>query len=505
MLVGENGAQTPSEDAGGLQGPTGKPKVGWVTLILYGFGACSSGIKSRALSSFLLIFYNQAVGMSPTAVALAISIITVFDAIVDPLTGQMSDNFRSRWGRRHPFMYAAAVPLAVGFFMLWNPPTWLPTDYLFLYLLGCLMVIRLFDTFFELPSLALAPELIESYDRRTVIVSMRIFFRTISGLLFTIAAFQIFLAEGPDGRGVTARDGYFTFALVGSAVMLISILVSTISTHRFIPWLRQPEVTRARANFFRDVWRLVRNQPARVMLLVGMLTAIASGARNGLDLYFGIFFWQFSQAQLSILTTVMAVASLGGALLVPFVSSRLGKRTAAITVYGLGFVNGTSVIVLRLFGLLPENGSPVLFTILAVESFIQGLLYVMSAVLLNSMLNDVVEDVEVKTGHRSEGLLFSADAFFTKAVSGFGVLVSGGILALINFPAKADPDTVAAPVIWNLGAIYVPILAAITAVVIFALLRFPIDRSAHESNLATLRARSLPPSNDDAALTGTVL
>ncbi len=472
-------------------------------MVLYGFGACSSGVKSRALSSFLLIFYNQAVGMTPAAVALAISLITVFDAIVDPLTGQFSDNFRSRLGRRHPFMYAAAIPLALGFFLLWNPPTWIPGDYLFVYLLGCLMVIRLFDTFFELPSLALVPELIENYNRRTIIVSMRIFFRTISGLLFTIAAFQLFLPE--ESGGVTDRDGYFTFALVGSSVMLVSILVSTISTHRFIPWLRRPDTGRKRTNFFRDVWRLVRNQPARAMLIVGMLTAVASGARNGLDLYFGVYFWEFTQAQLSILTTLMAVAALGGAVLVPFVSGRLGKRTGAITVYSLGFANGALPIVLRLMGLLPQNGSSELFILLAVESFVQGVLYVMGAVLLNSMLNDVVEEVEVETGHRSEGLLFSADAFFTKAVSGLGVLVSGGILTVIAFPAQAERGAVAPEVIWNLGAIYIPIIAAITAIVVIVLLRFPITRARHEGNLQTLRERAATMNEDEAAMPVTVL
>ena len=465
-----------------------RPRVGWITLALYGAGACSSGIKSRALSSFLLIFYNQVVGTPPAVVALAITIITIFDAIVDPLTGQVSDNFRSRWGRRHPFMYAAALPLAIGFFMLWNPPGWVPNDYLFVYLLLCLMTIRLFDTFFELPSLALAPELVEDYDRRTVIVSMRIFFRTVAGLLFTIAAFQVFLAE--NRGGVTGREGYFTFALVGSGVMFVSILLSTVATHRFIPWLRKSDPAKARTNFFRDVWRLARNPAARTMLIVGMLTAVASGARNGLDLYFGIYFWEFSQGQLSLLTTLTAVSTLGGAILVPFVSRSLGKRNGAIAVYGLGFLNGALPISLRLLGVLPENGSPALFAILAAESFLQGLLYVMSAVLLNSMLNDVVEEVEVATGHRSEGLLFSADAFFTKAVSGLGILISGGVLALIAFPAKAVRGAVATDVVWNLGAIYIPTIAVVTAIVVVVLFRFPIDRSRHADNLALLRDRA---------------
>ncbi len=471
-----------------------RPRVGWPTLILYGVGACSTGIKMRALSSFLLIFYNQAMGMSPARVAFAITLITVFDAVVDPLTGHLSDNFRSRWGRRHPFMYLSALPIALAFYFLWNPPSWVTSDGLFFYLLACLMVLRLFDTFFELPSIALAPELVEDYDRRTIIVSLRIFFRTLAGALFTVAAFQIFLPESRGG--VTDRGGYANFALAGSAVMLVSILLSATATHRFIPWLRKPERDAAgkpsHRDFFGDVLRLVRVSAARVMLITGMLVAVASGARTGLDLYFGLYFWELSQNQLSLMASLTAAATLIGAFVVGPFTARIGKRNAVLAVYIAGFLNGALPVLLRLLGFLPENGSPALLAILATEYFLQGLLYVMSAAAMNSMLADVVEEIEVRTGKRAEGLLFSADAFFSKAVSGLGVLISGGILALIAFPAKARPGSVPMEMLWNLGAVYLPSVGLLTLFVLVTLSRFPIDRARHEANLALLAERRAP-------------
>ena len=99
-----------------------RPRVGIITEALYGLGAVSSGIKMRALTAFLLLFYNQALGLSPTKVAFIISAILVIDAICDPLVGFLSDRWSSRWGRRHPFMYASAFPLAIGFFLFCNPP-----------------------------------------------------------------------------------------------------------------------------------------------------------------------------------------------------------------------------------------------------------------------------------------------------------------------------------------------------------------------------------------------
>ena len=101
--------------------PRGMPRVGNGTLVLYSLGAASIGIKIKILESFLLIFYNQAIGLPPAAVSTLILISTVIDAVVDPVVGWYSDRLRSPLGRRHPLMYGSAVPLAISFFLLWKP------------------------------------------------------------------------------------------------------------------------------------------------------------------------------------------------------------------------------------------------------------------------------------------------------------------------------------------------------------------------------------------------
>ena len=469
-----------------------RPPVGWATILLYGFGACSTGVKMRALSSFLLIFYNQSLGLAPTTVALAITLITVFDAVVDPLTGFASDRLRSRWGRRHPFMYAAAIPVAAAFYFLWNPPAGAGPGALFAHLLICLMVLRLFDTFFELPSLALGPELVHDYDRRTVLVSSRIFFRTIAGVLFVIAAYQLFLPER--SGGVANRDGYRAFALAGSAVMLVSILTSALATHRYIPWLEKPPVkTTSGLAFFGDVLRLLRNGPARIMLVVGMLVAVVNGARSGLEIYFGLYFWGFDQAQLAAMTSISAVGTLLGALVAPRLSLRVGKKAGVLGGYVVATLVNLLPIGAKLAGWLPGEGAPLAFWLVSTQSFLQGVLYMTTAVLMNSMLNDVVEDVEVESGRRSEGLLFSADAFFSKSVSGVGVLIAGAVLAFISFPENARVQGVSAEVAWNLGAAFIPLVLAFSLAVLLLLAAFPIDRRRHHENLARLETRRTRP------------
>ena len=150
-----------------------KPSVG--LKLAHGFGAAAFGIKNNGFDYFLLLFYGTVIGLEPGLVGLAILIALVFDAVSDPLVGYWSDNFRSKWGRRHPFMYAAALPVAFSYFLLWNPPELSQTG-LFLYLTCLAVLIRTFITFYETPSSALIPELSTDYDERTSLQSYRLFF-----------------------------------------------------------------------------------------------------------------------------------------------------------------------------------------------------------------------------------------------------------------------------------------------------------------------------------------
>src|SRR5262249_8008566 len=88
------------------------------TRFAYGIGAVAYGGKDNGFAYFLLLFYSQVIGVDARLVGLALTIALFIDAFVDPILGYWSDNVRSRWGRRHPFMYAAAIPISASYFML---------------------------------------------------------------------------------------------------------------------------------------------------------------------------------------------------------------------------------------------------------------------------------------------------------------------------------------------------------------------------------------------------
>ena len=114
-----------------------KSKLSLSTKFFYGFGSISFGIKNNGFSYFVLFVYSSVLGLPAWMAGLALNLVLIADAITDPLVGYYSDRLGSKWGRRHPFMYAAAIPVTISFYFLWSPPDNLTNLQLFLYLLIC--------------------------------------------------------------------------------------------------------------------------------------------------------------------------------------------------------------------------------------------------------------------------------------------------------------------------------------------------------------------------------
>ncbi|RAK67589.1 MFS transporter [Phenylobacterium kunshanense] len=466
------------------------PRLSYATKVLYAVGATATNLKLRALSTFLVIFYNQVVGLPPQLVGSILAAALVFDAVLDPVIGQFSDNLRSRWGRRHPFMLVAAVPYALAFFLLWTPPADWSHGALAIYLAVCLFAVRFFDTFFELPHQALAPELAKGYDERTNLLAMRHFFAVAGGLGMTVLAYQVFLKEQPDGTGgVLARDGYFAYALTGALIIFGTVLASTLGTASRIPYLTPaPQRQITLKGMVVEMAQTLNNRAFLSAAVSMMFIAVAVGARNGLEIYFGLYFWELKQSQLATLATMSVVGGFMGVGLAPVVGRWLGKKNGAIAVFAAAVLVHITPVSLRLLGLAPANGTPELLALLYGEEIINATLAAATGILLAAIIADVVEDAEVKTGRRSEGLLMSANALFRKMISGMGVFIATTVLALANFPEKAERGQVAPEALYSLGLAYIPIIVGLYGIAIGLLFTYNITRERHEANLEKLRA-----------------
>ena len=465
------------------EGATGKAPV-WLKLA-HGSGAAAFGIKNGGFDYFLLLFYGTVIGLEPGLVGLAILIALVVDAISDPLVGYWSDNFRSRWGRRHPFMYAAALPVALSYFLLWSPPDWGQTG-LFIYLTVLAVLIRTFITFYETPSSALIPELTTDYADRTSLQAYRLLFGWSAGTGMSVVMFGVLLT-GP--LGMRDPDAYATYGIIASVLIFATIMMSALGTHSRIPYLHQPVGTGERysvGRIFREMLQTLSEKSFIALFLATMLFAIASGLSAALAFLMLNYFWGFSEYQIFIWTCSVFISALLGFVLAPWATRRLGKKRATILLGVLAFTIQPMPVLLRLAGLMPENGDPLLFPLVLGVNVIDLALIIAVQVVSFSMIADLVESNELRTGRRSEGVYYAAVTFTRKTTQGLGVLAAGLILSFVNFPEGAQPGSVAADTLWNLGALYAPAILAVYLAALLCIARYRIDRNAHEENLRRL-------------------
>jgi Na+/melibiose symporter-like transporter len=450
------------------------------------------GVKDNGFSYLLLLFYNQVVGLPVLMVGFAILIAMLFDALIDPIVGEISDNWRSRWGRRHPFMYAAALPVAISYLALWNPPAHWSQRELFFYLIGVAIVIRTFITFYEVPSSALAAELSQGYDERTSLLSYRYFFAWIGGLALYLVTFTLLLV--PDAHhavGQTNPVGFARYGELASVLMFAAILISAAGTHRHIPSFRvPPRRHQTIAQMAREMVSTWSNRSFLYLTLSGLATSMAAGLVASMNIYFNTYFWEFTSHEFALLILGVFVSAFMALFAAPPLSRRFGKRASAMAMIVLSVTIGLTPIILRVLGWLPPNHTPALFQIVFVQSIISTALGIAASTLVSAMIADVVEDGELKTGRRAEGLFFSASTLVAKAVSGVGICAASAILALIHFPDGAKPGQVPPDVIRNLALVYSPIILALYGLGLILMMGYRITRESHAETLTLLAAES---------------
>ena len=463
------------------------------TKFFYGIGSIAFGVKDNGFSALLLLFYNQALGLDARLAGLAIAIALVVDAFIDPMIGYMSDHLHTRWGRRHPFMYAAALPVAVSYLFLFAPPSGLGQQGLFLYLLVTAILVRGFIALYEIPSSALVAELTQGYDQRTSYLSFRYFFGWMGGLTMSVAAFGVFLRVG-DGKlaGTLVPANYHGYGVVASLIMLTAILVSAIGTHPAIPWLNRPAITEGRRTIgsgFKDVIAALSSRSSFTILLAGMIYALATGLVFSLAPYFYTYFWALTPGQTSVLLTGSFIAAAAALALAPRLSIWFDKRRASIGVTAAIICTTPVALLLSLTGHFPDNGTPALMPLLFCSGVLSTTLLIIQGILFTSMLADVVEENEVRTGKREEGVFFAANTFVQKCVSGLGVFTSSALLTISGFPAHANPGTIPPETLAKLGGSYVGAILVLNLASVGCVMLFRITREAHGRNLAILAER----------------
>ena len=461
------------------------PPLKFRTKFAYGTGQIGEQIKNQGFNIFLFFYFTQVLGLSGSLAGTAVLIALLFDAVTDPLAGSLSDNWKSPRGRRHPFMYAAAVPLALTWLGLFNPPAGMGQLGLFAWLTVFAILVRGAMTLYHVPHLAQGAELSRDYHERTQIVSYRVMLGTVGGAVTTILSYQLFFPASPEfENGLLNPAGYAPFALFGAVLMLVTIWYSAWGTRDRIPYLPSAPEVPVRFSFrrigleFASAWT---NVSFRSLFIGFTLYGVFFGIVSTIATHINVFFWEFTTAQLQILTLAALFGFVLGTALVGRLHRMFDKRPTLVWSALASSIVGNSVIVLRLVDWLPSNGSPLLLPIIFAILMVNTTIAAFGFVSAGSMMADVAERHEHDSGKAQGGIFFSATSFSGKLASGLGHFVAGVGLDLIRFPLQAAPSEVAPEAIRNLGLLSVS--AAVLALIAIYVFRFYSITSGEQAQI----------------------
>ena len=473
-----------------------KPPLTRGIKVSYGVGQAAEGIKNAAFNVFVFFYYTQVLGLPTVYTGIAIGIALAVDSITDPLIGSLSDNWQGSNGRRHPFLYVSILPLGLFFIGLFNPPE-LEEFTLFLWLTVFSVGTRAMMTLYYVPHVSLGAELSEDFNERTEVVAYRYFFSYVGGILTYIIGFVVYF---PDTQFNV--EAYAPFGLTLSLLMMASILITALGTKRRIPHLPASRINRESVSILRvlhktllEIRSALTNRSFR-WLFAGVLIVFAMvGVDNALNLHMNTYFWELQGGGNLFFFAATPVGALIGTALASPLTRWFDKKPSVIIGTLCWALCQVIPVVLRLLGWFPENGTDELLYSLIVIKFIQGLGVVQALIAFNSMVADVVDEHELITGLRQEGIFFSSVSFSNKMTSGIGTVAAGFALALIDWPTGAAVQTAAdiAPetIAW-LGLIYGPIVSGFALVSAYCYSKYGLNRQRHAEiveELAVLRER----------------
>ena len=390
-------------------------------------------------------------------------------------------------------MLAGSIPFGFALVLLFTPPDGLDQLGLFCWMLGGAVFVRLMLTLFFVPHLSLGAELAPDYHERTSLIGYRVFFTYAGILLTSVVGFAVFFPPtDAHPNGMLNGDSYPGFALFCAIMGSGAMLVSVFGTRRAIPYLSEPVAKEGDGSpllALLDVFRTLRLKSFRVLFMAVLMFSTLAGVSQTLLIYVATYVFEFQPEQLAGLASSVLVGILFASWVAQALSRRFDKRVALGLCVTLGGVFAFSPQVLYFFGWLPYLDTGTKFAFVFGVNGISQVFFIAYVILLDSMLSDTIDEQELNTGAREEGLFFAARAFATKASYGLGSFLAGLGLDLIRFPTAASPESVPQEAVMSLAILSGPLLFLLFLCTVVVTRSYPIDAARHKEICEAIAAR----------------
>ncbi|MDA8840269.1 MFS transporter [Gammaproteobacteria bacterium] len=458
---------------------------------LYASGAVANGVKTDGFTFFLLFFYSNVIGLSPALASLAIFIALLIDAFTDPFMGAISDRTNHRLGRRHPYFLLGIIPMGLSYFMLFSiQSSWdLTQQQLFFWMLAFTAMTRLGMTVFDVPHRSLGSEMSRSYDERTSIFAAREMFGWAGGLFNALLAYTVFFKDTPEYiPGTQNPEPWIYFGMTGTILMCISVLITYFGTLKYSNSSSNIKASFNLKLIISQIYIALKNKSFLIFFFGYLFIAVGWGLNSSLQLYMNTYFWEFKSIMIAAFLGIYALSTLTAFLIVPRLVLHIEKRSILLIAIAIAALIPPIPIFLFLNNIIPDAGSWNLFFTLAPFIYIANTCLSSSAIVRESMLGDISDEVELDSKIGQQGLMYASSSLIGKLNTGLGILVAGLALELIGFPRGSEVLPTSDQV-FNLAMVQGPFVAFLMIIPFGIFSLYGIDRKKHENILSKLEVR----------------
>ena len=464
-------------------------------MLTYGVGECANSLVMNGVFGFAMIFFTKALGLNPAWAGFAMGVSVVWEAIFEPIMGHISDNTRSRWGRRHPYMIVGGMLMAVCSYMIWFVPEVFRSNPMSVlgYVIVVNLALRTGLTMFFIPYMALGFEMCSDYQGRAKLQSIRQIFNMAANFAGPAMAWSIFFQDRGTVRGTTVAANYLhmgTLFAISTAVFVMVVVIFTFHWHEDTRHAARETRAGWINGFLVDMKQILRDPNPRWVFVFVFVVCAGMVLVSSLQIFVYDDYMKFSAFEKTIAHGGTMVGMALGAFISVGLAKKYDKRNTVI-IGGLVSVLANLMLgLLFVKGLVPHDAVWIVagHTVpLALFLFVplHAAYWFGNGVMLpiaNAMMADVSEIHQLQTGIKKDGGYSSVFSLSMRMAISMSLMASGYCLDFIGYkvPKNAEAVMQSPEAIWRLGAVTFVLGAFICLLSLLAIRKYPLTRSLLE-------------------------
>jgi glycoside/pentoside/hexuronide:cation symporter, GPH family len=465
------------------EGPAGEgERLPVRTKAAYAIGGTADVFGSYLYNDLANLVFNIYCGLAPSLVGLALGIMRLWDAVTDPLIGHLSDNTRTRWGRRRPYILVGSILSGLMLPLLFlASPDWSQSQ-LFLFMVGTTVIYMPVISAFNMPYQSLGAELTPDYHERTSVMSWKAVIQKVAFVMLPGAAWFATLPIWNDAS--TGKPDIALGAMVAAAIAGAWMILAGLANFLFVPERYYMAAShQSKTGIRMALGRVFKCKPYLVLLAVAVVYAVPMGAGGTLGFYTGTYYTFRGDVAASTANAFQAglAGAIAGISFVPLVvvlARNLGKRPVLALVLGAGVL----VQVSSWWLLNPEM--PWLRVLLGA---LTGIAATGFWVLLPSMGADVIDFDELENGDRREGIFTSIRSWLLKLGMSGATILGGVVVEATGFDRCLEVQSQQTILALRVSCAAIPAVALLLALGLIFF--FPLSRARMEQIQQQLEAR----------------